>query len=395
MLDSWQRARSNSRLGSRIRSASQAGLVARAAGRMVARRLAAVGQPSMAGVGLSAGAAGLAAAAFGARNRRNTGVSARYSNGSMGGGIIRTRLKRRTRKRKVNRVPAVLRKVVAKSAKRAVGFSKQKLGEWYRHDMQQIASAVNKVSWELLEGASDSSWLPFLQSEQLLTAADGTTAVVTQEPQDLISSAAGQKKYMIKRTVTCTMKNNSNSPAEVTIYKFRCSEATNNSPETDLDNRITASYFTVTTTATSTPAAPLAKEDNFNQYWTTKNMKQAEWKMKQKMQVLLAGGDEYRFTMIMMVPINLRNSTAVTYQTGQDVIYTRIMGRPTHSAATTSNVGIANTIVDILVSHKTEAYSYKSPVVLSNFRTLANTGFTTMADPVVGGDAIVGPVDAV
>jgi len=291
------------------------------------------------------------------------------------------------------------RKRVMKSRKRKFRKSrfrkirkgkKTMLGKWFRNDAGQLTSAVNKVNWINLDVASNSTWTSFLQHEVAITASDGVTTSVTMDPSDL--SGLGQtKNYLLIRKFRYVFKNNSNAPAELVFYKYQVKDQSATDFAADLDNRITANLATLTTSVASTPAAPLAKEDNFQQYWMTPNMKQSKYMVKRSQKVLLAGGDEYVFSGSFVIPIQSRNAVTSDYMKGQQGLVVRIMGRPSHDTTTSSNVGVSDTCVDFLESSQTTAYSSSNPILVNNFRTLANSNFSAIT-PVVAGDATVADV---
>jgi len=326
-----------------------------------------------------------------AKMRKGGGPPSGYNPGSMGGRVYPKGKKRKGKKRASNRMSKGTRKVIAKIAKRAVNRRTDKVGEWFRNAIGQLTSSVNKVSWTTLSGAANNNWLSTLQNEVMLTAADGTTTQVTQEPGDL-SGIGAQKEYKIHRRLKYTFKNNSNSPAELMLFKFRAIDDTNNDPASDLDNRISAGYFTITQTSTSVPSAALAKEDNFQQYWSTHIMRECQWKMVSREKILLAGGDELVRYMTQNVPIKLRNASAVSHQKGQEYIVARLVGRPTHDTTTLTNLGVADTRVDYLEEYKTTVYAVRSEEVMANYRTLANVNFSAITG-VVAGDATVTDVN--
>lgn len=388
MLNSWQR------VNPRRRSASQAGLVVANAGRYVARRIADVGQPSMRSVLGTAAAAAAGAASLGAMRgssvRSKSGV---FLQGSMGGRPPKVRV---SRKRKYKKSRAVFSGRVKKSLKKIINspFKKFKLGEWIQNRMSQFVAAVNKVNWSTLDGATNALWVPFLQHEIMHTGADGSTQIYTQEPGDdaVVTTALSQKSYLIERRGKYVFRNNSTGPCELVIYKFQCSEVTNNDPPADLDARVTASYLTLSTTSTSTAAAPLAKEDNFQLYWSTHNMKHAQWKIVKSTRMLLASGDEFSYFDKIRVPINLRNAETGNYQKGQQMLICRVMGRPSHDSSVTTNLGVSDALLDCMECIVTTAYSTKESTAVSNFRTNSNSGFSTIT-PVIAGDASAAVVD--
>lgn len=391
MLDTWRR---QAPLQRRRTYSDYAGAAQQLA-RVVARRLNPGSGFSAAGAGAAAAASALGAAAYRAQRNSQAATSGKLIHGSMGGYIAPVKTYKKKRK---NRRAGVLNKRVKKAVKAIVRRSKPvKLGLWYRNEMQQVGSSVNRVRWDTLENNNYTGLLPFIQSEKIVTLSDGVTTSHTEEPGDLTSLFATQKKYMVYRRITYVFKNNTNSPAELVFYKTKCIDNTDYDPVEDLRNAYNTTKFTVTTTSSSLPGSPLLLEDNFMQYWNLNqdsHQYMRHWKVVEKKKMLLAGGDEATVSFMVRTPISLKREVAALYFKGFEAVIFRLMGRPSHDAANVANIGIANTLLDIYKKTVITAYSQKESTVLDNERTLANVSFSAMPNPVIGGDSIVTPYEA-
>lgn len=387
MLNTWQR------VNPRRRSASEAGLAAINAGRFVASRIADVGQPSMRSVMGSAAAAAAAAAGIG-YSRRNKKSRAMVVSGSV---PFRQIVKGKRRKGKGIRVSRYQRKKIRKVCQSVVKGPK-KLTEWVKNEMAQYGSAENKVAWHTVDLGSQTAWLNYLQNETIATTSDGASVVYTQNPAttSVLTTALQNKRYKIVRLEKMTFKNNTNGAVEMVFYKVKCLQATNNSPTANLDARIAAGYVTNSTTATDPNSAPLAKEDNFHQYFSTYGSSKLgyEWKAVSCKKILLAPGDEYVYYETLVIPMNLRNPSSTTYQKGSQGILLRQMGRPTHGAGAVGNLGIGKTLVDCLRYEHTIVYQYSSAVNTESIKQIANGSFSTLTGGGVNAsEDIIGPYD--
>jgi len=382
----------------RRRTASAAGLaqVARYYGRNVARRIVDAGQPALASVvGSAVGAAGLAAGVA-AAGRRSLSASARKGMllaGSMGGAIHNGKVKK---KKSTKKKKSVLSKAAKKDVVRIVKRMPKKefLGQLQSNYCGQLTADVNKVSWTKLEGNTSAQWLEFCNTQVIATTAIGNTNVWAQQPSDLSALVAGNKVYRIVRKSKFVFKNNTNAPLEIVLYRFKATDNTSNSPAQDLDARVTAGYFTTASFSSIATAvsAPMAKEDNFQLYWSTRNSGKSQWKMLSKVVVSMAAGDEYHYFATSGAVVNAKEAGSFSYHKGNTMVYARLMGRPSHDTATQANVGISKCRLDYLETYVTTSYSTLSPTVVSNFALQANAGFSSIT-PVVAGDANVADVN--
>jgi len=305
----------------------------------------------------------------------------------MGGSIGRKKKPKKFKKGKVK---------VSKSFKKKVKMVEktqwQFLRRWIQNYAGQLSSAVNKVAWTGLFTPTAAALRAYAQNEQMLTLNDGDTELVTQEPADVTSTGAFNK-YFVKCRLKYYFKNNSTSHCNVILYTVRALTSTNNTFVTNLNNQITNAWYTTTQTAADALSAPLAKEDNFGQYAYVRGAQKSviEWKVKSYQTFRLAGGDELTVTVDLNNPFDMKGTIGVAYQKGEEHLYARVMGAPSHDTTTKTNVGVADTLVDYIVCQEFSCYKKEQSVQAANQVTLANSNFSAIT-VTVAGDAEAGAI---
>lgn len=320
-------------------------------------------------------------------------LSSKAALGQQTGGSLSWRRQgnRKSKKKKFRSKP--ISKKLKKTIKRVAHNVRHCINNIEVTSLQQIGNTVNKVSYELLSALTQNTLLQYCQSEVILTATDGVSTVVTQEPADLAAVVNGFKKFLVHQRQGMIFRNNTNTVAIIYIYRVKCMDDVANDPLVDLDNRITQSKMIKTFTSTETPGAAMAKEDNFQQYWSTPTMKDAQWKLLEKVRVELAPGGEHRMSMIMKIPVNTRLPYSGAYPKGIQHIFTRICGKVTHDDETISEICLSPTLVDIQMDIRIKVWSLGDVQQTGVYSTLANTGFTAADHPVVATDAVMEEVD--
>lgn len=318
----------------------------------------------------------------GVKRKPDVDLTTNLVTGDGGTKVLTGPAKRRRKTKKFNVLSKKQKKVVKKIVKNLPKYEKTLVANWQLNFMNQVSCALNKVGWQLVYAQTKAAILPKVQQERMLTASDGVTTLVTEDPQDVIGPG-GFKKYLCKADIQHILKNNTNGSCELTVYKFRCIDDTNVTPLTDLDGRITASQFTKTTTASSTPSAPLAKEDNFWQYWSTPNQRDAHWKMVKKVKYNISPGDEVRLFHKIKTPIMLSRLVDSSYYKGQEALVFRIQGKPTHQQNLESALGMSPAQLDYLQIQKERVYAWDNSTSAGKYVTLANSGFTATTAAVV------------
>jgi len=348
-----------------------------------------LGDYAMTGVQSAAAGAGFAAGKYirsAYRNWRTPGRMRRNRRGvqisPIHPGLRRRLVKRRrlVRSRAVRRKSKVIPKRIKRYVKYATKNVKQLICDYTTNVMHSVGSAVNVVSYKSLLLNSISTWLLFLSNEQILTAVDGVSTIVTQVPADLTSV---YKKYVINMKTRLKLKNNTNAPAEICIYFLKCNDATSVTPLLDLDARITATQIARNGGAAAT------KENQLHQYWTTPaSMKDCKWDIFKRYKFDMLAGEEYDKFFDYSFQVDTKNSTAQNYIKGFPSIVSRIMGKPSHDTTTVTTGGLNDTLVDIWESSTYSVHTYGDSTNIAVHQTQANSGFS-LVTPVVATDDTV------
>jgi len=301
--------------------------------------------------------------------------------------------KAKYKKKKKIKSKKLTKKKVKKMIKNSGGSALNKCASWNYNACSVMQVAINKVAWLAIYEPTASNLISNTQREIMQTLTDGGTAILTEDPGNALGlPSAAFKKYLQKSAIKYVIKNNTNGPCELTAYHFKCTDDTDLTPIVDLNTRYNQQFYTKTKVASSTPSSPLAKEDNFNQYWTVPGQRCQHWDIKDKKKFILAAGDEITLFYKVRNPLYLRNSVAMTYFKGMEHICFRLMGRPTHDSTTVTLGGLNPSQIDILHMGKEDMYSIGDPQAANPNVTLANVGVSA-AVAVVVGDANVQDYD--
>lgn len=274
----------------------------------------------------------------------------------------------------------------------------EKISDWQKEDMFQITSSVNEVDYFNLLSDSISTWLSYLQNQQITQATDGVSTVITSDPKDLLNVQGANKKYKIKVNIQMVLKNNTSGPADMIIYHGKCKELTDVDMEEDLNARINREFQTGILGNATLSAAP-SKEFMFFQKWSTKSMKDCHWDLVKKTEFRLNPGDEYKYFANHTFYIDLRTFNVAdsgSYMRGFPCFLVRTVGVPTHDGTTPTvgQTGISNTRVDVVRRRIITSWC-KDNDTLDNRNVIARTGFNTITAPVAVADDNVAPVDAI
>lgn len=381
MLNTWRRVRT--------RSANTGAMAA--AAMEVARRQAAEGGYKALRVGRAVAAGAAAAAGVGAAVNAARAVKSRsvaYVPGSMGGKVrLNLKRKRRISKYKV-RVARPIRKYVNRRIKQETF---EKLSDIRQTKMGQWTSAVNKVAYYEDFTLGRSEVLLYAIRTKMENTAFATTDVVVEDLKDVALTQLGNCTVKLLGSVKYIIRNNSTSPAHLIAYHMKCIDQTDVTPTADLDSRLSQQRGTYNLGALAAAGAPIAKEDQFQQFWSTPIMKECHWKIKQKHDFLLAAGDEIQVYFDINVPCNTKYN-AIAYQKGSEVIMFRLQGRPSHDSTTSSLLGIADTLVDFQRQTTFTSYKKGASSSLSTHVDVGNSGFSAIT-PIIAGDAMAGVVE--
>lgn len=255
----------------------------------------------------------------------------------------------------------------------------------------QLTSGVNKVEWDQSFYLPTSTVLKArLNYKQV--GQDNASANRIEEIDADVGGYVG-KKFFMKDTADLRFKNNSNAPAEITVYLVKCMNYTNFGPLSDLTESRKAAFG---------DASVLDYTDDFNQYWSVPRVSgnQRKWKIHKHWKLHLNGGQDGRvyvkIPQYTFDPTLAFEMSDTTYYKGTYAIIFRSMGVVSHDTASTGLLGISNTIVDCRAVVNEKTYMRNSMVVKA-VRQLANQGVASpdivpvVSDPMFPG---VGVVDA-
>lgn len=291
-----------------------------------------------------------------------------------------TSTKKRKKKRKAIKIARPLRKKiksVAKSTFRQLDWDLMKSLD--QNNFNYINCAVNKVGWKslVIDGRSDHD--NRLNYDTVIdTNPDLVANIVLNETTSYLG-----KKFKFVDTHDFQVKNNTNSSCEFIVYVVKCIDYTSVSPLTDLTELRKASFSDV---------AVLAKEDDFNQYWTLPrvNRGQRKWQIFKHYRMEMGAGQESKFRA--QVPVWRYDPSVVvelgsgTYVKGQYAIICRIMGKPAHGGGNSGDeflIGMSPSQIDMRITTKRKTYMVSCPIVKPLVQ-LANNNLTLATLPVVG-----------
>ena len=312
----------------------------------------------------------------------------RFQPNNAGGGVAASAKKNRKRKAKKSGKLSKTMKKRIKAVANAADW--EKLTTWQNESMRQWASDINKINFIEEQVDSVSAWKLRLLNPQILTASNGVSTVVMQDPSDL-ASANVYKKFKIESSSHYWFKNNTNSPTNMIIYKLRCEDDTNNGPFADLTARWEQQYALNALTPT-TPAPPPDIETDIFQYWTTTSMKAASWKMIKKTEVRLNPGDEYHYYDSFTFILDTKNLFAVNHVKGMPGYLLRFSGVPSHDTADSAFLGLSNTLTDGLRKVKYTVFSKDGTSLSATKNILERDGFD-LTNPVTVTEDTVGSFD--
>lgn len=314
------------------------------------------------------------------------------SNGMHIGGVVKASGKRKRRSMKKKPAFNKRQKKSVKAIATAQRF--EKVTEWKKEDMFQMESAVNKVQYTVLGGNTLGSWRDYLTNQIMLTASNGVTTLVMENPEDLNATQGAYKVYQVKYVVKMLLRNNTNSPVNLVIYQGVCTDMNVTTMSEDLTYRVNREFCT-NTLAPAAPTAAPAIEDMHYQYWYTKNMKDAHWKVKKRTVVRLNPGDEYKYFAkhtFYVDTVGYGGISSSSYLKGFPAFLVRQSGVPTHDTTTGNNTGICNTSVDVLREQQFYVKGRAGRGLTNSRNVIAPTGFTAITPVAVSEDS-VGPYD--
>lgn len=299
---------------------------------------------------------------------------------------------KRGKKKSKKKLPPALNKRQKKSVRRLVKVSdKDMLHSKETNVMHQVSNAVNKVEWSelILQTTSDFNARCNFTS---IGNNDANTVSRIEEisMESTVTSYLG-KKFYFEDSHRFKFKNNTNSSAEMVIYVVKCTDYTSYTPLNDLTEMRKAAFGSTIV---------LAKEDDFNQYWTVPRIgtAQRKWRIHKRFSIDLGGGEEailpIRLPQVGYDPAVVVEMGSSAYMKGQYAIICRIMGKPSHDVASLSTLGMSNTLVDA-IEYRKEKTSVQTSNVIKAVRQQGNSGVglaaAVCADPFAVG---IGPFDA-
>lgn len=299
--------------------------------------------------------------------------------------VVTSKKRKGRRKSKAVRMPKRMRQ----SIKRMVMKHKDLLHMKNAVILQQVASAVNTVQWEIIQQADTSEMNSRLEYKTV--GNDNANAVTRTENLDLTAAGVGYmgKTFTFVDNEQWHMKNNTNSGIDLRIYVLVAQQYTSTSPIQDIIDNCVAQYADTGYNLNA----------DLNQYWTVPGT----WNTKRKFKIYcihrmdLAGGQEAK------VNIHVPNVTYnpgthfelgnTTYTKGSYVILVRQVGKISHDATTPTLLGIANTQLDIKRSRLIKTYMTTSNVV-APYREIDVEGASAITPIVADAEApSIGPFE--
>ncbi len=303
---------------------------------------------------------------------------------------IRRRRKRSTRRKRMTK------KSLTKKIRRAIA-TPQWTKPWTQRvvESHNITSAVNQVAWNTFDRA-----LSRISSIKVLLTDDGGPTYYNQDilgtnylsqPDLTVVSPAGLlnltgAKFKISRNYNVSMRNNTNFPAHMTVYVFKCTDYTQRTPFDDL-NLVYQSQIkdSVSQDVTLDPF----------QYFTVTGASQQsrQWKIHSKQQYYLDGGKGAAFNI--KIPPFVYNPDLISkfaipdvdYAKGSFYVMFRTTGVPAHDASVASSVGWGNCSLDLVVRQFTMTQAQRNRQARTN--TMDPTTIESIV-PIIGDEELVG-----
>ena len=264
----------------------------------------------------------------------------------------RRRIKRKKKSKKLT-VRSV-RKMISRSKKI---MPKTKINEQELNKFGYVTSSINKVNWIGLLSQNKTSARGRMDFKQL--GYNHVTPGSVVEDID-VSAATGDYvglKYEMKDSFQYHFKNNTNFPAELVLYVWKCVDYTDNDPINEIRRLRDAAF--------STNSMSPALEDDFNQYASVKraSKKDHNWVIHQRLATDFGGGEEARLTLnvptVRFDPNIQIEQGDTTYFPSCYYVAVRLMGKPAHSNEgdpKVIKVGLSNTQLDYRLNYVTRTY---------------------------------------